>query len=427
MRHLIKGLTLVIIPLLILAGCAATLNYGALERHMRAGDCELAASVIREKDYGFNMKLNYLLDAAFVNMLCGKYRESNRFFHEAEDLAEKLWTKSITMEATAFVTNEYALPYHGEDFERALINLFSAINYVMLGDFDEALVECRRLDSLLTLYNDKYDRKNVYKEDAFGRYLSGIIYEAQGNLDDAFIDYLKAYKAFRDYENDYGTSVPASVREDLLRVAGATGRLDEVMRETGGIDDTVRPEGEAGKGRGKLVLIQLNGKSPVKVDDRVIIATRYGPVSIAFPRYVVSRPECGAAELTVRSATGRWHARAELVEDINEIAVKNLEDRKGRVVAKTIARVVAKRAAINSATEDPSMRRILNLLDAAFIEKADTRSWRTLPGEIYLSRVFLPEGRYKLYVNHCGNERYMEDIGLKAGETRFLLFNSMYE
>ena len=53
----------------------------------------------------------------------------------------------------------------------------------MLGKTEDALVEIRRLDTLLTGLNNKYDAKSVYKEDAFARYLSGAyirVFRASG-------------------------------------------------------------------------------------------------------------------------------------------------------------------------------------------------------------------------------------------------------
>ena len=206
------------------------INYHTLESYLVNNDCAAASDYLEnhKKKYGSNRELLFLLDSAMINMLCGNYEKSNENFHRAEALTEELWTKSITKESAAFLLNDYTVPYSGEDFEKALINLFSAINYLKLGQFDDSLVEVRRLDSVLTMLNDQYSKKNIYKEDAFGRYLSGIIYEADNNLNDAYIDYYKAFHTFQDYEEKYGTPMPSVFVKDLIRVARASGRTDEV-------------------------------------------------------------------------------------------------------------------------------------------------------------------------------------------------------
>ena len=185
-----------IIFLFTLSACAGSLNYNILDNYMNTGRCPFATDYVKkhEKDYGSNERLLFLLDSAMIDMLCGNYEESSRYFRSAEDLAGDLWTKSFTKETSSFLVNDYTIPYAGEDFERALIYLFSAIDYAGLAEYDEALVEIRRLDLNLRAINDKYEQKNVYKEDAFARYLSGIMYEADNNPDDAYIDYYRAWQ-----------------------------------------------------------------------------------------------------------------------------------------------------------------------------------------------------------------------------------------
>lgn len=422
-----KNFFIFIFALFLLCGCAGGLKYKVLDEHIRDDNCSLAVEYIRkhEKNYGSNRRLLFFLDAAMVNMLCGNYEESNGYFHRAEDLAEDLWTKSLTKETASFLLNDYTVPYAGEEFEKALINLFSAINYVRLGEFDDAIVECRRLDTNLAVINDKYEKKNVYREDAFARYLSGVMYEAGNNLDDAYIDYYKALQVFRDYEKSYDTPLPRVVLEDLLRTAEATGRTEEVRSFIREFDDVKWIRQGQAKGLGKIVFIHFNGRSPVKRDGKIIVPVKDGPITIAFPRYDVKPPRCRDSMVILQSGHYKREAEAELVEDINRIAVKNLEDRKGRVIAKTLARVVAKQAAIRQ-TENDTARKLLNLANI-FIERADTRTWRTLPGEIYLVRQFLPAGEYNVYINLCGQgKKAVETISLNAGETRFVLFESMY-
>ena len=124
-------------------------------------------------------------------------------------------------------------------------------------------------------------------------------------------------------------------------------------------------------------------------------------------------------------------ARTELVEDINAIAVKNLADRKGRYVVKAVARVVLKQLAVSAVTDeidDPLVRafaKFTGSVVASVTEVADTRSWRTLPGQIQLVRTFVPAGEYEASVRLCGSVRDLGQVNVKAGETKFLLVDSL--
>ncbi len=414
--------------LAILAGCAGQLDYKVLRTYMEADQCPAAVGYIQkhESDYGENQRLLFLLDSGMINLICGNHAASNEFFHRAEDLAVELWTKSLSKEAASLLTNDFTIPYAGEEFEAVLINLFSAINYIKLGDLDEALVEFRRLDANLRAINDKYEKKNVYKEDAFARYLSGILYEADNSPDEAFIDYYKSLQVFRDYEKNYGTPVPRILLEDLFRNAETVRRLDEVESIEwlpSGIKWLKQEEAE---GLGKIIVIHLNGRSPVKKETKIYVPTKDGPVTVSFPKYVVKPPRCRSSSVAAESASYSSEAKAELFEDINEIAVKNLADRKARVILKTALRVAAKQAAIHKIAKDDTVQQLFNLANT-MIERADTRTWRTLPGEIYLSRLFVPEGSYSLYVSQCGNtERVGGYVNVKAGDTKFVIYESMF-
>ena len=161
--------------------------------------------------YGKNNQLLFLLEKGMVLHRNGQYQESVAVFEEAKSLWEELYTASLSKITASWVVNDYALPYRGEDFERIMMNIFQALNFAALGDFESALVEARDVDSKLEVINGQYSpgQKNVYREDAFARLLAGILYESAGSYadrNDAFISYEKAYEAYAgDYrEHDQG-------------------------------------------------------------------------------------------------------------------------------------------------------------------------------------------------------------------------------
>ena len=430
-----KKYLLFMLFLFIFVGCGVTTNFEELEKHMQSNDCTSAVEFMKksEKEYGDNAKLLHLLDTSLIQMQCGDYGSANRNFHEAEDLAQDLWTDSISKNVAAMATSDLVLPYAGEDFERALINLFSAISYLKLQKFDEAMVEIRRLDILLQSYNDEYEKKNVYKEDAFARYISAILNESDRELDDAYIDYYKSYKIYKNYSTNYGTPLPSILVEDLLRTAQATDRLDDAMKLVPNSLNVKYKKYKDARKMGKIVFIHLNGKSAVKVEEKITFDRTAGPIPLAFPKYVAKKPQCRTSNLIVNSSGTTIIERALLGEDINEIAVKNLADKRARIVVKTLARAVVKQVAINATAEGLGgdnagfLKLALNVVNTAAVEKADTRSWRTLPGEIYIARAFVPPGQCQVSVEQCGGPvKSLETINIKAGETKFVVYYSIY-
>lgn len=433
-RLIPANLVLLTWGLLLLSGCAHRLDYNRLYAQLQNGEYRAATLHIESSrdNYGSNAQLLYLLDAAMVHLQCGNFEAAQKNFHAAERLAESLWTESLSRQTASLVTNEYLLKYPGEDYERALINMMSALGYLQSEAFDDALVEIRRLDSLLSLFNEKYEKKNVYKEDAFGRYLSGILHEADNALDDAFIDYRKALITYRDYENYYGTPAPAALIEDLYRVAAAVDRMEDVERLLPGDSRQRRQAPSPNRDMGKIVFLQLSGRAPAKTQGQVVVPTSGGPVSIAYPRLLLLPPACSEHRVTLTSPDVVIVATLDLVEDIGRIALKNLEDKKGRIMAKTIARAVAKQVIIeglaNSSDQEAAMavRTALNIANL-FLEQADTRSWRTLPGQIYMDRLFIPPGEYTVQSAACGGSPHkLQNILVKAGKTHYIVHDDRF-
>lgn len=427
---------LIVAASLVLGGCADNALFTRLDERLIRGDCPAAIALIdtQESPDSAAENLPLLLNAAMVYLQCGDFDQAQHYFRMAEDLAERLWTESVTRNALSLVTNDRVMAYAGEDFERVMIHLMSAIGYLQAGQSDEALVEVRRLNTLLTLYNDKYAEKNVYKDDAFARYLSGMLREADGDWDGAFIDYRKAVQVYRDDYRIYGTRVPESLLVDLVRAAKAADRLSNVAELIPGeaverwLHDPVAPD------YGKLVFVTFAGYAPEKVQDMVVVPTPYGPVGVAFPRMVITSPRCGSGRISVYGREHFYESDLTMVEDINRIAVKNLDDRRGRILAKAVARAAAKQIAIHSIARSSERRddqqtiaAILNLVNILLVERADTRSWRTLPGRIYMTRLYLPAGDYTAELEACGTVN--ADLGaftISPGGMRFLFRDLRY-
>ena len=100
---------------------------------------------------------------------------------------------------------------------RFLINVIKALNYALLQDLSEALVEARKIDHRLNVFDDSVDR-DEYREDPFARYLTGVLYEASGDFVNAFIAYRKAEEGYRLAQSWSNVALPDLLKQDLLRM-----------------------------------------------------------------------------------------------------------------------------------------------------------------------------------------------------------------
>lgn len=350
-------------------------------------------------------RLLYLMEKGTLLRLQGEYLKSNEVFEEADLLVEELFTRSLSAEGFSFLTSDNVIPYAGEDYESAYLNYLKALNYLDHGDLEEALVESRRVDEKLNYYSDSYGGKNVYREDAFLRLLTGLIYEAEGDSNNAFIAYRKSLESYRAYRKKYGVEVPGLLWGRLLTAAHRTGftkEYDFYLQEAR--DAGVEPE--LG---GPVVAIVVNvGFIPVKHEVAAFFPTdQEFPVKLTLPEF----RDRSRSDISPQLLVDGRRAALEQTQNLSAVARQSLEDKKGRIIAKMIARAVAKQLVAKKAEKElGALAGFTAQMAALLTEQADLRSWTTLPGEVRLAVVPLPPGAHTVNLNYrdCRESRTIE-------------------
>jgi uncharacterized protein len=456
---------------LLAAGCgsprALMRDLNTLQAQGQFAQASALVEKSKSSSYGSKNALLYYLDRGMLLHLNGQYALSNQAFEEAKRVAIALFTKSVTTEASTFLVSDNMRPYYGENFERALIHVFSALNYVFLDNGTEALVEARQADNWLKKLRTDYGYKDIYTEDAFVRYLMGLIYENQGEINDAFISYFQALNAYDTYQKHYGVAAPADLVSDALRTAKQLGfedRIAQIQKKWGGDVPAPHP-----RDAGEVVVLHYIGLPPHKVDvvfeigllaglpyidaaqpegedeekaRQAVSIIRSGlsdgVVKMAFPKYV--RTPYRVNGLEVRAEGAHAAHRVQLAEDVGAIAEKDLQDRIGRVRAKTIARSVIKYALAQKAADKVRensgegfaliTKAVLQSFASA-TETADKRCWQTVPDRIAVARVVLPEGEHALsltFLDGSGQAVAEEKrtVRVTAGRKTFLAVRTAY-
>ena len=427
--------TIILSGFLLLASCAMRSDlYRDIEQNLAMGNYAVAASALQanEEEFGEKSSVLFNLEMGLLTHYGAQYDQSNRMFLAAERKMEELYTTSISTEAAALLVNDNLLPYEGEDFEKVFVNLFLALNFAQMGNVEEALVEARKVDLKLKEYSKLYEDKNTYKQDAFIRYVMGALYEAAGEVNDAFISYQKAYEGYNEYASAYGTSCPTFLKADLVRTAGQLGFDDERRRfETLFGIKYARPKQK----EGALLVIIHSGRGPVKEQNKinVSIADNDGVVhtfTVALPRFVPRARGQVQYAASVQSTGQPMRIEAEIAEDVTEIARKSLEDRLaleylkagGRAVLKFLASEKAKSEWKKEGDEIGNLAKSL-LIDVAVVasEQADTRTWRSLPARMLIIRAQLPAGTHNLQLSAEGRSRSLlaEPVTIVAGSVTF--------
>ncbi len=449
-----------IIGVTILAGCATYYQTNqSFNKEFESGNLDQAFNVLqrspgekRGKD-----KFLYYVNNGLVLSLLGRYEESNEYFEKAFLYGEDYRMKYLN-EAASYLTNPNLTEYKGEDHEHILLLYYKALNYLKLGNTDDALVECRRLNLRLQQLSDRYQSENKYRRDAFVHTLMGIIYDADKDYNNAFIAYRNALEIYEeDYSRLFNLSAPTQLKKDLLRTAYLAGMSEEAEEMKGRLNmadyEFINQEG------GELVFFWHNGLSPIKTEwslnfalnrngNHVLISSadfgwQYGfDIStynekdkqdlhsleffrVAFPKYVERPVQFQHATL---SRDGNSYD-LELLEDVNRVAFKCLQERMNIEFSKALIRVALKKASeYQLRKEDKNLGSLLGVVNA-LTEQADTRNWQTLPHNIYYARVPLQAGinSVKFQLNDFrGQSNQLEfTYDCKKGQTLFHTFSSL--
>lgn len=397
--------------------------------------------------YGNKNELLYLLDKGLIEHLNKDYKQSIETFAKAQEKFDQLYTESASEIAATWVINDYAASYHGEDFEHVFINIFQSLNYLMLEEYEEALIEARDVDSKLNAINFLYsdDQKNVYKEDAFIRLLMGIIYEIEPkseNINDAFISYTKADNIYEeDYDANYSVGTPLILKENILSTAGFMGLIESSKyRDKFKAIEFVSQKEK--KTKVEVYLIHYNGLSRIKTEAAVAIPTLDGHiVKVAFPEYKKRPYAIDTSRLLAKDSKNRvYQSSSELVQDMGEIAQKNLDRRKIRFIAKSALRATGRYLFEKKQEENIQKSRgsvaagwfaLISNVYNLVVEQADLRSWQSLPDQIRLARLILEPGDYEFNLenfNDTGSylsEIKLEPKTLKLGDKVFFIVRTL--
>ena len=341
MKNIIK---IVVISILVLLISCSKRNinekfYRDVEAKLTNKDYKGSAKSIEKskKEYGKNNKLLFFLDLGWSYHLAGDHFKAQTNFKNADNQIDDLFTKDAWGDVR----------FRGEDFEKVLLTIFRALDYAYNNKFEDATVEARKVNERLKFLNSERKEKSAYQEDAFGRYLAGVLYESQKEYNDAYLSYYKAYKIYKEYQSLYRIDTPQELKKALKKYYPkyATNEDKEILdREL----NNIRLDNK----NGKFVFIHYNGYAPKKVKKIFTInPRRFGRSDIR--RNILM----GYADFKMREHTIKYakvfvqgeEYKTELVHPISRIAIRNLRDRLkrswSRMVRSRISRYLSDKSA----------------------------------------------------------------------------------
>ncbi|MBN2160754.1 MAG: hypothetical protein JW807_15305 [Spirochaetes bacterium] len=376
-------------------------------------------------------QLLFMMEAGYLLHMAGKYEDSNRVLLKAAKIAQVM-PISISQEVGALLADQTVKNYRGEDFEKVLIHMYLGINYLMLGEHDEAAVEFKAVNNELQKIKTEKGQDR-YKQNIMAKYLTAIAHELRADMTGSEDD--------REYaEVEYRQILKlrpglAMAQRDLFQVRRSkkdnTGELVVIFQ--GGRSPIKVSRGKLleDPAMNSAVNLAIGGQNLAKGVTAASIMTAIAIAENPIPKFKIrtNKTKC----ITV-SVMGRDVA-TETLENIEYTAMKNMEDDyerlRGKVAASIVTKAIVSLAAGLAAQEttrslsdgNSGLSSLVGMLvgagtgTALFATiKPDLRCWHTLPATLQLGRIRLAPGKYTARIQYIGYNG-------AVNETKHLNFN----
>jgi hypothetical protein len=363
-----------------------------------------------------------VLERASIKQALGQNESSALDFRVADKNLEVLDLKHDTAgNIGKWLFSDSVTVYKAPPHEKLLLNALNMLNYLSMGDLESARVEARRFTIVQKYLEDTYSQAEARL--GFGDYLAGFTYEMSGRYEQALYHYDRALEAGFD----------AALEERIRALAACdpfrTERIEALLAAG---DPNATPTCEAPvPNRGTVLVVASNGLAPYKRAIRIPIgaalvvagSVMYGPslgmsdankanelaakgllTWINFPDLTRSRPQFDSLGAAIDGRPVELSA----AEDVTRLVTASWNAIKGALMAAAIVRMITRAVAAEATQQGAKAGGAaggLALLAGLAVEGAmfaadtpDTRSWVTLPSEIFVARVEVPRGRHEVAV-----------------------------
>jgi tetratricopeptide (TPR) repeat protein len=364
------GLSFILLLFLLigLSGCASSLDKAS--RSFYADQPEQALTILQKGDsFSRRSKLLFQLEQGVVLHQLGRYQESIDQFLKAAEMVRGFEKISASEQLGSLITSEWLVQYKGEYSERLWIHSYQMLNFLLLGQDDDALVEAKQALEVLGRYPD------ALRDDYFSRAVIALCFSQLREDNDAYLVY-------RQLADDLPT--PQAVAADLVQSAGRLGMVDEVAHFRPYLSADI-PSGDA-----ELVLFIASDRIPKKRPGNVFLPPL---IRFSFPYYA----KTATPPLHVRVVSPAYPTLPPISADFAAVIRRSLDERKAQIIVKETARVAAKEALSQEVgNRQGDVAEILLRVSQLLLEEPDTRSWQTLPGRMTLVRIPLPAGNHRI-------------------------------
>jgi len=331
----------------------------------------------------------YLLNRGLLKLYTGDLAGSRRDLEQAKAIMLSLRAVSLSENLGALTTNETLRSYGGTPSDQVLVHAMLAMGYLFDGDLDGARVEMLQADVTM---NQLGDPESVSGQLASVRFLAGLIYELNGELDDALISYRRAHGIIKARGEAVPQALAASLLNLSLRRNGHNSNSDEYQKY---VSEFGRKASLPDASEGQWIVYYHDGVVSNKNETRlwVFAPEIEAQISVVMPHYPPSRYQARHISIRAGNRTGSASSEArktEVIEMIEQRAREDLADQTATILAATVLRSVTKYQMVREARKSSELGGLIANIAGVLSEQADVRSWNMLPSSIQVARLVAP-------------------------------------
>ena len=390
--------TLTVALALALAGCASGVKKNAsYESELISHLCSPDFFTLNESRIKRNSDVIYTgINAGLVARNCDQFEKSNEFF----DAAEEAYKEDVDLQGVlgkgsrllvGNLVNETVLDYQGTLYERIMLNSYKGLNYMSLGDFENARVEFNRAlarqDKAKEYFASEIakNRKELEKETekADAENIKTLNNEITASYDSLF----KEFSTTKEFVNPYVTWL-ASVffymdndyikASDLFREVAIIYPKDKNLQAQRRLFDQRAKQVRQRDNKKYIFVAYEDGfgteKAEFKLTLPLIIEGRIITSSFALP--TLKKRAASYGDISVNNV------KASEITDFDTVIATEFKTTLPGEIAKSIASTITKTAANVLVAKHDSTGGLLALASSVattLMTQADVRSWQGLP------------------------------------------------
>lgn len=399
-----------IVTMIFLTGCTSTLTTQQLDIGVAQKESFTKVVSEVEKDDSSQNEMWYWLNLARMYQVQKDYKKSIEAFNKAEAILDEyenrasISLRNIGSSIGSTLFSKGAETYYAKGYERTLMHTLNSLNYVMLGNFEGATVEMRRMEKRQEFWLKESEAKIIEAKDKkselrgnpdtdslpAGYSMTSLLQDDEvrnmvNNYQDAFSYSLSSIISKISKDNEYSE---ISKKRAIALSSNAEFLFGEIKP-----DDMV-----------EVNIVVLSGQAPSQKIEKLRVPFPYsGYLVLDLPSLTSPKKDVSSVQIS----TSNTQLNAIRLLRADKMAYKTLKDEFPMELTKSLVRATSK-AVTSKQMQDKTgglggLATMIVMDVTSSLMEGSYRNWEMLPNSGFLSKISVKRGE-RIFIRLGGRE-----------------------